>query len=96
MSRPDVRAARCEALFASCLQQSQHPSDAEVHAAIQQSIRSYGLHGCLALVAGEFGEHPETAVARMRWVNQMVSDAYQPHAAVRLLRSETRTKAYAN
>jgi hypothetical protein len=96
MTRPDVRAARCEALFASGLQQSQHPSDADVHAAIQQSIRKYGLHGCLARVAGEFGEHPETAVVRMRWANQMVSGAYQPHAAARLLRSESRKKASAH
>jgi hypothetical protein len=76
MSRLNVHAARCEALFASGLQESQHPAPEEVQAAIQQEIRRHGVRQCLARVAHEFGEHPEIAVIRMRWAKQMVSWAY--------------------
>jgi hypothetical protein len=76
MSRLNVHAARCEALFASCVQQSENPSFEQVRTAIQHEIRRYGLRGCVARVAHEFGDHPDTAVARMCWVNQMVSWVY--------------------
>jgi hypothetical protein len=33
-------------------------------------ILRYGSDGCAAGVAGEFGDHPEAAVSRMRWVRQ--------------------------
>jgi hypothetical protein len=78
MSRLNIYAARCEALFASGLQQSQQPAPEQVRAAIQQEIRECGTRQCLARVAQEFGEHPESAVVRMRWVKQMVSLVYAP------------------
>jgi hypothetical protein len=80
MSRLSFHAARCEALFASCLQQSENPSPEQVRTAIQQEIRRFGLRGCVAMVAREFGDHPDTAVARMCWVNQTVSWVYGTHA----------------
>ncbi len=76
MSRLNVHAARCEALFASCLQQSENPSIERVRTAIQHEIRTYGVRGCVARVAHEFGDHPDTAVVRMCWANQMVSWVY--------------------
>jgi hypothetical protein len=79
MSRLNFHAARCEALFTSCVQQSENPSPEQVRTAIQHEIRTYGLRGCLAHVAHEFGDHPDAAVARMRWVNQMVSWVYGAH-----------------
>jgi len=82
MSRLSIHVARCEALFASCIQQSQNPSIEQVRTAIQQAIRKSGVRGCVAQVAHEFGEHPDAAAARMRWANQMVSSVYgaqRPH-----------------
>lgn len=61
-------ATGAEALFTSPLQPSERPTTAEVRAAIRLSLRAHhGARGCAAAVAVEYGEHPETAVARMRW-----------------------------
>jgi hypothetical protein len=61
-------ARRAEALFVSPLQPSEHPSAAQVRTAIGASFRTYGgSAGCAAQCAAEYGEHPEVAVARMRW-----------------------------
>jgi hypothetical protein len=61
---------RC-ALFASVLQQSDQPSQDAVLAAISAAIDNLGLGGCLTLMAQEFGDHPETACERMRWIGQL-------------------------
>jgi hypothetical protein len=62
---PSVRAA---ALFASDLQPSDRPTAARVRDAIRLSHTVHGGQpGCAALVAAEYGEHPDIAVARMRW-----------------------------
>jgi hypothetical protein len=76
MSRRQVEAARCEALFVSDLQGSQCPDPEQVRQAVARAIRALGVRGCCARVAQEFGDHPETAVARMRWARQVVSQAY--------------------
>jgi hypothetical protein len=65
-------ATACEALFVSDLQSSQHPEPREVSAAITDIVRTVGRRCCAALVAQEFGDHPETAVARMRWVRKIL------------------------
>jgi hypothetical protein len=69
-------ATRYEALFASDLQSSQHPDARQVRAAIRYALRALGARACLARVAQEFGDHPEAAVVRMRWVREAVSQAY--------------------
>lgn len=72
--RDDVRA---EALFVTCLQRSDQPSTAQVRAAVGQALRRHGGgRNCAALVAAEFGDHPETAVMRMRWALDVVHEAY--------------------
>jgi hypothetical protein len=63
---------RCEALFASSLQSSQRPSAQAVHAAVSQTLRTLGIEDCADRVAPEFGDHPETAVIRMRWARETV------------------------
>jgi hypothetical protein len=60
-------AARADALFASALQRSDEPTARQVEQAIATAIRVLGDRGCAARVAEEYGEHPETAAARMRW-----------------------------
>jgi hypothetical protein len=58
---------RAQALFASSLQPSQRPTPTEVRAAIAATLRNRGAPGCAAAVATEYGDHPETASARMAW-----------------------------
>jgi hypothetical protein len=62
-----------EALFVSDLQPSQAPTRAEVDAAATETILRFGIEGCAARVATEFGDHPDTAVARMCWVRRTLS-----------------------
>ena len=66
----------CEALFASHLQSSQQPSAGDVRAAIDDTLRSLGVGQCTAWVAQEFGDHPDTAITRMRWASDAVAAAH--------------------
>jgi hypothetical protein len=62
-----------QALFASPLQASGRPGSAQVHAAIEQSMRHYGgWTQCAARVAQEAGDHPELYAERMRWALSLV------------------------
>ncbi|MEV6928829.1 hypothetical protein AB0M46_30665 [Dactylosporangium sp. NPDC051485] len=72
---------RAEALFASVLQASQEPTPTQVRAAVTSTLRRYGVNGCAARVAGEFGEYPETAATRMAWALEMIRSAYQELAS---------------
>jgi hypothetical protein len=72
----NLNAARCEALFASALQRSDDPTLPEVREAIQRALHDLGARGCAACVAQEFGDHPETAILRMRWARAAVEQAY--------------------
>ena len=68
-----IDAARADALFASVLQISDAPSAMQVKQAIDAATSALGDLGCAARVAQEFGEHPETAVTRMRWAREEVA-----------------------
>jgi hypothetical protein len=57
-----------EALFASSLQPSDRPTAAQAIAAVRDSLQRHGgSHGCAVVSAAEYGAHPDTAPARMRW-----------------------------
>jgi hypothetical protein len=71
-NRVSISAARADALFASALQRSDEPSAAQVRQAIAAAIGAFGARGCAARVAQAYGEHPETAVPRMRWAYAIV------------------------
>jgi len=58
-------AVLAEALFASPVQASEYPDPDQVRRAIG------------AQVAAEFGDHPDTAVARMRWALATIRAAYR-------------------
>jgi hypothetical protein len=64
--------ARCAALFASGLQQSDRPSGDAVAKAVQRTVQQFGVRGCAGRMAQEFGDHPEAALERMRWVRRLV------------------------
>jgi hypothetical protein len=76
MTRLNLTDARCEALFASTLQRSEAPTARAVVTAIVGAVRRYGIRGCAARMAQEFGDHPEAAAERMRWVRQAVAAAF--------------------
>jgi hypothetical protein len=69
-------AVRAEALFASAVQMSQEPAAADVRTAVTTTLRRIGVQGCVARVATEFGDHPETASTRMGWALRMIRQAY--------------------
>jgi hypothetical protein len=70
--------ARCEALFASELQRSDDPTAEAISEAIRSTVRQLGVRGCACRMAQEFGEHPDEAAERMRWVRQLVAHAPAP------------------
>jgi hypothetical protein len=67
-----ISTVQADALFVSALQRSDEPGTTQIRQAIAATIREYGARGCAARVAQEYGEHPETAVLRMRWVRALV------------------------
>jgi hypothetical protein len=72
MSRLNMIDARCTALFASGLQRSDAPTSDTVAEAVRLTVRQFGVRGCAARMAQEFGDHPEAAIDRMRWIRQLV------------------------
>jgi len=84
MTKMSLNQARCEALFASGLQRSDAPTSDEVAEAIRATARRLGPAGCAGEMAQEFGDHPEAAAERMRWVRQLLAQTpAQPQAAGR-------------
>lgn len=73
MTRSNVYDMRCEALFASGLQRSDALSPDEVAETIDRTVRRIGIAGCVSKMAQEFGDHPEAAAERMRWVRQLAA-----------------------
>ena len=72
-----LTAARAEALFTSRLSTGSHPAYAVVEREIRLAVRAHGgVRGCAADVAGEYGDHPEVAVPRMRWAREVVDQLY--------------------
>jgi hypothetical protein len=69
-------AVRAEALFLSALQPSGSPSPDQIPPAVTTMLRRLGVRGCAAQVAGEFGDHPDTAVARMSRALATINGVY--------------------
>ena len=73
----DLDDARTEALFVSDVQRSQHPTAELIRATVSATMDRLGETGCAALVAQEFGEHPDCALARMLWARHAVRLAFR-------------------
>ncbi|HET6188489.1 MAG TPA: hypothetical protein VFE59_16060 [Trebonia sp.] len=69
-------AVQAGALFASTLQPSGSPSRRQIRRAVAATLERLGVCGCAERVAGEFGDHPDTAVARMSWALAMIRTVY--------------------
>ena len=65
--------ARCQALFASTVQLSDAPGADVVAEAITAAVQQLGTDGCTGRMAQEFGDHPEAAAERMRWVRSLLT-----------------------
>lgn len=66
--------AQRAALFASGLQRSDVLTEDAVADAVSRTVRRLGVSGCVGLMAQEFGDHPDTATDRMRWIRQLVGE----------------------
>jgi hypothetical protein len=64
--------ARCQPLFASGLQRSDAPGPGRAAEAIRAAGARFGAGGCALRMAQEFGDHPEAAAERMRWVRSLL------------------------
>ena len=73
VSALSVSALSVSALFVSTLQCSQAPTTDQIRQAVEETARAFGWSGCAGRVAQEFGDHPETAAARMRWARQTLA-----------------------
>ena len=73
---PCTSAVWADALFGSVLQGSDEPDAGQIRKAVAAAVRAYGGRGCAQRVAQEFGDHPEIAVARMRWARAVASEAF--------------------
>jgi hypothetical protein len=76
MHHLSISAARADALFVSALQRSEELSTGQVRQAVAAAVRTFGSRGCAERVAQEFGDHPDTAVARMRWARMAEAEAF--------------------
>jgi hypothetical protein len=77
----DMNGARCHALFSSVLQPSDAPTADMATSAISRAVQQFGIRGCAGRMAQEFGDHPDTAAKRMRWVRQLVAQDARRQAA---------------
>jgi hypothetical protein len=70
----------CQALFASPLQESDALTPHAVADAISNAVRRLGAPpaGCTSRMAQEFGDHPEEARDRMRWVRHLLGQLSAP------------------
>ena len=71
-----ITAFGADALFVSALQRSDAPSAGQIRQAIDAAVAAFGCLGCAERVAQEFGDHPETAAARMRWARTTARSAF--------------------
>ena len=70
-----ITAFGADALFESALQRSDTPTAGQIRQAIDTAVAAFGGLGCAERVAQEFGDHPETAAARMRWARAAARSA---------------------
>ena len=78
VTRQNISDGLYGALFVCELQQSDNPTANMVAEAITRTMQRFGTDGCAGQMAQEFGDHPDTARDRMRWVRQLAARAGLP------------------
>ena len=76
MAYLSIGAVRADAVFVSGLRRCDEPSAGQVRQTVAAAVRAFGCSGCAGRVAQEFGDHPETAVIRMRWARGVAREAF--------------------
>jgi len=71
-----IGAVQADAVFASGLQPCGECSADQVRQAVAAAIEGHGRSGCAGRVAQEFGDHPDTAMMRMRWARAVAREAF--------------------
>src|SRR5688572_5614731 len=61
------------ALFAAPLERSDGPDAERIVTTIKNMLEWWGTQWCANVVATEYGEHPATAVPRMSWVRELLT-----------------------
>jgi hypothetical protein len=74
-AHPSSTYSPADALFVSALQCSDELRTGQIQLAIAAALRAFGSAGCAGRVAQEFGDHPDTAAARMRWARSAAAGA---------------------
>ncbi len=73
-ARQAAISVRCAALFASGLQRSDAPTAAMAAEAMTATVWRFGIHGYVSRMAQEFGDHPDSAAERMRWICRLADE----------------------
>ena len=68
-----------DALFVSALQRCEQPSGGQIRQAVAETVCTLGPGGCAERVAQEFGDHPDSAVSRMRWARTRAAEVFRGH-----------------
>jgi hypothetical protein len=76
MTYLSMGAVQADAIFVSRLQRCDELSAGQVRQAVAAVVRAFGRSGCAGRVAQEFGNHPDTAVIRMRWARDAAREAF--------------------
>ncbi len=76
----DLTVVRAEALFASDLPADPNLPVDELVAAVQRTVRTRNVRGCVAFMAAEFGDHPDLAAVRMQWARTAAARLRQNRA----------------
>lgn len=76
-STDPLTAARAEALFSSDLPTGSTLTRPEAGFVVRRAIRAHGgTRGCAAVLADDYGNYPESSVARMRWALDQIRTCY--------------------
>ena len=73
VTRLDLNRARCQDLFSSGLQPSDAPTAGMIATAMSRAMQQFDAGSCVGRMAQEFGDHPDAAARRMRWVRQLIA-----------------------
>ena len=77
MSREKLFLARAEVLALSAVPAAELLDRTLVDAAIRSTVRRHGtVRACVAALAEQFGDRPETTSVRIRWARDTVASLY--------------------
>jgi hypothetical protein len=76
MAHLGIGAFQADAVIGSGLQRCDELSGRKVRQVVAGAIQTFGRSGCAGRAAQELGDHPETAVIRMRWARAVARTAF--------------------